>query len=243
MIPTLDGRGYWLIASDGGVFAYGDAPVLRVGRRRQPRLSRHRRGTRSYLGGGYWMVDANGQVLNFGDARFEGQPAEAPGGYRITGMAGTQSSNGYWLASANGNVADFGNAAPYGSMIGTASNAPVVGMATTHDGAGYWLQGSDGGIFTFGDAQFYGSMGGRTERADGRHRRHLRRPATDVGARTGRPIAHLNRRRRTRQHRRLRMSQKPAPPLIGGEASCRRPGRRHHGGEGATCRGQECGRR
>ena len=36
MIPTLDGRGYWLIASDGGVFAFGDAQVLRLRRRRQP---------------------------------------------------------------------------------------------------------------------------------------------------------------------------------------------------------------
>ena len=25
MMPTLTGRGYWLIASDGGVFSYGDA--------------------------------------------------------------------------------------------------------------------------------------------------------------------------------------------------------------------------
>ena len=70
----------------------------------------------SFLSGGYWLVDANGQVFNFGNAQYEGQPAFAPGGYRITGMAGTQSSSGYWLASANGNVADFGDAAPYGSM-------------------------------------------------------------------------------------------------------------------------------
>jgi hypothetical protein len=25
---TPTGRGYWLVASDGGVFAYGDAPFL-----------------------------------------------------------------------------------------------------------------------------------------------------------------------------------------------------------------------
>jgi hypothetical protein len=25
MAPNLDGKGYWLVASDGGVFAYGDA--------------------------------------------------------------------------------------------------------------------------------------------------------------------------------------------------------------------------
>ena len=26
MAATQDGKGYWLVASDGGVFAYGDAP-------------------------------------------------------------------------------------------------------------------------------------------------------------------------------------------------------------------------
>ena len=130
------------------------------------------------------MVDANGQVFNFGDAHFEGQPSEAPGGYRITGMAATQSSNGYWLASANGNVADFGDAAPYGSMVGTPLNAPVVGMAANDDGDGYWLQGSDGGIFTFGHAAVL-RLHGRPapERAHGRHRRHLNPPTRTLRTR------------------------------------------------------------
>ena len=26
MAPAPDGNGYWLVASDGGIFAYGDAP-------------------------------------------------------------------------------------------------------------------------------------------------------------------------------------------------------------------------
>jgi hypothetical protein len=25
MAPTSDGQGYWLVASDGGIFSYGDA--------------------------------------------------------------------------------------------------------------------------------------------------------------------------------------------------------------------------
>jgi len=28
MAATPDGRGYWLVASDGGIFSYGDAPFL-----------------------------------------------------------------------------------------------------------------------------------------------------------------------------------------------------------------------
>ena len=88
MIPTIDGGGYWLIASDGGVFAFGDAPFYGSTGGQTLRLSGDRRRRRAILGGGYWIVDANGQVFSFGDAAYEGQPRVAPGGYRITGMAG-----------------------------------------------------------------------------------------------------------------------------------------------------------
>ena len=30
MAATRDGNGYWLVASDGGIFTYGDAAVLRL---------------------------------------------------------------------------------------------------------------------------------------------------------------------------------------------------------------------
>ena len=28
LVPTADDRGYWLIGSDGGIFAFGDAPFV-----------------------------------------------------------------------------------------------------------------------------------------------------------------------------------------------------------------------
>jgi hypothetical protein len=28
MASTHDGRGYWLVASDGGIFSFGDAPFF-----------------------------------------------------------------------------------------------------------------------------------------------------------------------------------------------------------------------
>jgi hypothetical protein len=28
LVPTSDNLGYWLIGSDGGIFAYGDAPFI-----------------------------------------------------------------------------------------------------------------------------------------------------------------------------------------------------------------------
>ena len=170
MIPTLDGRGYWLIASDGGVFAFGDA--LFYGSAGGENLaSPVTAAAGSYLDGGYWLVDSNGQIYSYGDAKYEGQPTGAPGGYRITGMAASHSSNGYWLASANGNVATFGDAAPYGDVVGMNLNAPIVGMTTSPDGAGYWLQGADGGHLHLRRRSVLGLHGwAASERADGGHR-------------------------------------------------------------------------
>ena len=174
------------MASDGGIFAFGDAPFYGSLGGHYARLSRSPPWRLPTSGGGYWLVDANGQVFTFGDAHFEGQPAYAPGGYRITGMAPPHNANGYWLASANGNVADEGNAAPYGSLIGHTLNAPIVGMAATRDGDGYWLQGGDGGIFCFGDAAFLGSMGGKHLNAPMvGHRRRLTHPRAEPQAGSG----------------------------------------------------------
>ena len=33
MAATPDGKGYWLVASDGGIFTFGDAALLRLDRR------------------------------------------------------------------------------------------------------------------------------------------------------------------------------------------------------------------
>ena len=32
MAATPDGKGYWLVGADGGIFSYGDAAVLRLDR-------------------------------------------------------------------------------------------------------------------------------------------------------------------------------------------------------------------
>ena len=42
MAATPDGQGYWLVGSDGGIFAYGDAALLRLDR--WPRPQRAHRG-------------------------------------------------------------------------------------------------------------------------------------------------------------------------------------------------------
>ena len=74
---TPDGGGYWLVAADGGVFAYGDA--LFLGSMGGKHLDSPVVGMASTPdGGGYWLVAADGGVFAYGDAKFSvrwGPPA------------------------------------------------------------------------------------------------------------------------------------------------------------------------
>jgi Pro-kumamolisin, activation domain/IPT/TIG domain len=152
------GDGYRFVASDGGVFDFGDAgfwgstgsthlnaPV--VGMADTPSTN------------GYWLVASDGGIFTYGDARFFGSMGGRHLNKPIVGMAATPDGGGYWLVASDGGIFSFGNATFFGSTGGTSLNKPIVGMAATPDGGGYWLVASDGGIFAYGDAQFYGSTG------------------------------------------------------------------------------------
>jgi PQQ-like domain len=157
--PAPPNSSYWLVASDGGIFTFGNAgffgsagslPLVRPVVGMAPTASR----------AGYWLVASDGGVFSYGDAAFHGsmggQRLNAP----IVGMAATPDGGGYWEVASDGGIFSFGDAGFHGSTGGRRLNAPIVGMASTHDGLGYWLVASDGGIFSFGDAGFHGSMGG-----------------------------------------------------------------------------------
>jgi hypothetical protein len=152
--------GYWLAASDGGIFCYGGAQFY--GSMGGKRLDRPVVGMAATPDGkGYWLVASDGGIFSFGDAQFYG----SMGGKRldrpVVGMAATPDGKGYWLVASDGGIFSFGDADFYGSMGGRPLDKPVVGMAPSADGHGYWLVASDGGIFSFGDADFHGSMGGQ----------------------------------------------------------------------------------
>ncbi|HSZ35482.1 MAG TPA: hypothetical protein VK773_00205, partial [Acidimicrobiales bacterium] len=152
-------QGYWLAASDGGVFNYGNAqfygsaggmhlnaPV--VGMAATPDA------------GGYWLVGSDGGIFNYGDAGFFGSTGGLVLNKPVVGMTPTSDGQGYWLVASDGGIFNYGDAGFYGSRGGQPLNKPIVGMAATADGKGYWLVASDGGIFSYGDATFYGSTGG-----------------------------------------------------------------------------------
>lgn len=149
--------GYWLVASDGGVYNlntgnYGQLRGIRLAR---PVVG----GTATADGRGYWLVASDGGIFSFGDAGFAGSTGGIPLRQPIVGMAEDPRTGGYWMVAADGGVFSF-RAPFYGSTGGIRLRQPIVGMAVTPDAGGYWLVASDGGIFAFGDAHFYGSTGG-----------------------------------------------------------------------------------
>jgi hypothetical protein len=149
--------GYWIMASDGGVYHYNTTSFgqLRGYPLNRPIVS----GTATPGGLGYWMVASDGGIFQFGDAGFFGSTGAIHLNQPIVGMAPTHDGKGYWLVAADGGIFQFGDAHFYGSTGNIHLNKPIVGMAPTHDGKGYWLVAADGGIFQFGDAHFYGSTG------------------------------------------------------------------------------------
>ena len=156
--PGTNGLGYWLAASDGGIFNYGDAGFF--GSKGGTHLNLPVVGVAPTPDGlGYWLVAKDGGIFNFGDAGYHGSTGAMHLNAPVVGMASTPKGDGYWLVAADGGVFTFGTAKFFGSKGATHLNQPVVGMAATPDGNGYWLFARDGGVFNFGDAAFFGSTG------------------------------------------------------------------------------------
>ncbi|PLS75620.1 MAG: hypothetical protein CYG61_06555 [Actinobacteria bacterium] len=156
--PSGGTSGYWVVAADGGIFAFGEARFF--GSTGNLRLNSPVLGMApTPAGGGYWLVAADGGIFSFGDARFAGSTGNLRLNQPVVGMAATPSGNGYWLVARDGGIFAFGDAQFFGSTGAIRLNQPVVGMAPTPSGRGYWLVAADGGIFAFGDARFLGSTG------------------------------------------------------------------------------------
>jgi hypothetical protein len=74
MAATPSGNGYWLVAADGGIFAYGDAGFY--GSAGSIRLNEPVVGMAPFGNdAGYWLVAADGGVFTYGAAPFLGSPA------------------------------------------------------------------------------------------------------------------------------------------------------------------------
>ncbi len=163
MVHSVTGRGYFLVASDGGVFAFGDAQFA---------------GSCPGIGGcagsavavvpdatglGYWVVTNTGHVYSFGDAQYYGGPG--PQGPPITSAAATEGGtggHGYYVLDASGQVFNYGDAPALGSLPPGATSAldPATAIIVTDDNTGYWVVTALGKVYPFGDAPPEGDMSG-----------------------------------------------------------------------------------
>jgi hypothetical protein len=102
-------KGYWLVASDGGVFTFGTARFW--GSAGAIALNKPVVGMAATPdGGGYWLVASDGGVFTYGDALFHGSTGAIKLNAPIVGMAATPDGGGYWLVASDGGVFTFGDA-------------------------------------------------------------------------------------------------------------------------------------
>jgi hypothetical protein len=87
MAATPDGKGYWLVASDGGIFTHGDADFYGSAGAIRPNQPVVGMGA-TPDGQGYWLVAADGGVFAYGDAALDGSASGTkPGASQIIGIA------------------------------------------------------------------------------------------------------------------------------------------------------------
>jgi hypothetical protein len=161
MVRSSSGSGYFMVASDGGVFAFGDATFAGscpgVGGCAGAAVSV----VPDASGQGYWVATNTGNVYAFGDAGYFGAPG--PQSSPITSAAATEpTGKGYYVLDASGDVFPYGDAKSFGSLPpGAASMAdPAAAIFVTDDGAGYWVVTAKGQVYPFGDAPNQGDMSG-----------------------------------------------------------------------------------
>jgi len=147
MTPTSDGNGYWLVASDGGIFTYGDANFY--GSAGSIQLNQPIVGMSVTAdGAGYTLVATDGGVFNYGDSQFYGSLGSLRLNSPIEGIVNTPDGGGYWMVAADGGVFAFGDAPFLGSAGGQHLASPIAGMFAS--GGGYTLVAQDGTLYPFG---------------------------------------------------------------------------------------------
>jgi hypothetical protein len=159
MVPSSDGAGYFMVAADGGVFAFGDAKFEGS----CPGIDGCSGAAVAVMpdasGDGYWLVTSTGRVYAFGDAAQYGAPG--PQSVPVTSAVRTTDGAGYRILFANGVIDAYGDATDFGGPTASVSTSdPATTIFTTPDGGGYWVASADGSVFTYGDAPYEGGASG-----------------------------------------------------------------------------------
>ena len=109
MAAAPDGDGYWLVASDGGVFPFGPGAHY-YGSTGAIRLNKPIVGIAAAPdGNGYWLVASDGGVFPFGPgAHFDGSAGGKDLAQPVIGIVPTDGGDGYWLPEGGGRAIQEG---------------------------------------------------------------------------------------------------------------------------------------
>ena len=197
MAATPDGKGYWLVAADGGIFSFGDAGFY--GSTGSITLNEPIVGMAATPDGkGYWLVAADGGIFTFGDAGFYGSAGSENLPDPVVGMVASPDGGGYPMATANGVVLPFGDAKAFGGLTLEPDGHADLGHHRQQPGTGYWLLDPQAWKYSFATTDARGELlpgqppscgGGLTDRARSRHRALLQplRARARSGARCSPP--------------------------------------------------------
>ena len=157
MVPADGGQGYFLVGSDGGVFAFnshfaGSCPGIGGCSGRAVAV------VPDATGNGYWVVTSTGSVYGFGDASYFGAPG--PQSSPITSAVATPDGRGYWILDAAGQVFGYGDASYSGALpVGAAGGVnPAAAIFAGGDDGSYWVSTAAGKVYPFGGVSNFGDM-------------------------------------------------------------------------------------
>ena len=161
VVPTIDDKGYFMVGSDGGVFAFGDAQFEGscpgIGGCSGPAVAV----APDASGRGYWLVTSTGHVLHLrGCAVLRGTRSAELGRHLHGAYARRRrllDTRCQWRrSSATGMLHPWAVSPP----TPRASSDPATTIFATADGGGYWVGSSAGGLYAFGDAPNDGGLSG-----------------------------------------------------------------------------------
>jgi hypothetical protein len=159
VVPSSNGQGYYMVAADGGVFAFNSTFAGSC-----PGIGGCSGATVAVApdasGNGYWLATATGHIYSFGNAPYFGAPGQQRSA--ITSMVRTPDGGGYYILDANGQVFAYGDATFLGGLPTGAAGGlnPATAIFDTADGGGYGVSTALGKVYPFGDAPADGDMSG-----------------------------------------------------------------------------------
>ena len=161
LAATRRADGYWILASNGGVFAHGAAQWYGSLSSQSGRIvPRKIRATPTNKG--YWILTANGRIYAFGDAVKAGSPIDR-GRADVIDFAPTITGRGYWALLSGGMVMAFGDARKLGDLAGR--RRPPTAIMAAPNGKGYYILTPDGAVTAFGKIASFGGVAARGRRA------------------------------------------------------------------------------